>query len=445
MLPLLGLFSFVRAGIFRMQSRQSNQLPKTVRRRFSHACRFLLLVLIVSVTLPAAAERSDEKDEATATPLAGDVTTVPIGYLKQEVKRGIPLSRLNVEPKDIGIAGGEIALKDNNTTGRFTKQSFSLEVEHVAIGGDAVAALGKLVASGHRFVLVDAPADTLLKLSDSVKGKDVLLFNVRATDVSLRQEDCRANVLHTAPDRAMLADALAQYLVWKKWPRWFVVKGVFPEDLAYLDAMHRAAKRFGGTVVEEREYAETPGARRSDSGQLQVQRQMPVFTQGAPDYDVVIVADEREVFGPYLPYRTWDPRPVAGTSGLQAMSWHPAHEQWGATQMQNRFQRFAKRFMLPLDYQAWVAVRAVGEGASRAGSGDFAAINAYLRGDQFDLAGFKGQKVTFRSWDGQLRQPIIVAGPDMPVSISPQEGFLHERTAVDTLGIDQPESKCKFQ
>ncbi len=85
---------------------------------------------------------------------------------------------------------------------------------------------------------------------------------------------------------------------------------------------------------------------------------MPVFTQGAPSYDVVVVADEKEVFGPYLPYRTWDPRPVAGTAGLKAMSWHPAHEQWGATQMQNRFQRFAKRFMLPLDYQAWVAVRA---------------------------------------------------------------------------------------
>jgi ABC transporter substrate binding protein (PQQ-dependent alcohol dehydrogenase system) len=172
---------------------------------------------------------------------------------------------------------------------------------------------------------------------------------------------------------------------------------------------------------------------------------MPVFTQGAPDYDVLVVADEKGVFGPYLPYRTWDPRPVAGTAGLQAVSWHPAHEQWGATQMQNRFQRFAKRFMLPLDYQAWVAVRAVGEGASRAGAGDFGAINAYLRGDQFDLAGFKGQKVTFRSWDGQMRQPIIVAGPDMPVSMSPQEGFLHERAAVDTLGIDQPESKCKLQ
>src|SRR4029077_945143 len=169
---------------------------------------------------------------------------------------------------------------------------------------------------------VDAPAKTLLTLADSVKGKDVLLFNVSAPEVSLRQEDCRANVLHTAPDRTMLADALAQYLVWKKWPRWLVVKGTFPEDLDYLAAVERAAKRFGGVIVEEREYKGTLEARRTDSGQQQIQEQMPRFTQGVPVYDVVIVADEKEVFGPYLPFRTWDPRPVAGTAGLVAMSWH---------------------------------------------------------------------------------------------------------------------------
>jgi len=378
-------------------------------------------------------------------PPSGEFTQVPIGYIKQEVKRLIPLSRLHVEPEDYGLAGAQLALKDNITTGRFTKQQFALEVERVPIGGDAVAALQRLVASGHHFVLVDAPAETLLRLSDSVKDKDVLLFNVRAQDENLRQEDCRANVLHTAPDRYMLADALAQYLVWKKWQRWLVVKGVFPEDAAYLEAIRRAASRFGGTIVEEREYKEEPGARRSDSGQQQIQQQMPVFTQGAPDYDILIVADEREVFGPYLPFRTWDPRPVGGTTGLTAMSWHPAHEQWGATQMQNRFQHLANRFMWPVDYQAWIAVRAIGEGATRAKSGAFAPVNDYIRSKDFDLAAFKGQKVTFRKWDGQLRQPILVAGPDLPVSTSPQPGFLHQDAEVDTLGIDAPESKCKFK
>jgi ABC transporter substrate binding protein (PQQ-dependent alcohol dehydrogenase system) len=403
----------------------------------------VLLGFLLSVAAPALA--ADSNSSARSVSADSKPTLVPIGYLKQEVKHLIPLSRLNVKPEDLGIAGAEIALKDNNTTGKFTKQKFLLDVVRVPIDGDAVAALQKLVESGHHFVLVDAPADVLLKLSDSVKDKDVLLFNVSAPDETLRQENCRANVLHTAPDLDMLADALAQYLVWKKWQRWFVVSGAFPEDRAYLDAVRRSAKRFGAKIVAEREYKQKPGARRSDTGEQLIQLQMPVFTQGVPSYDVLIVADRRGNFGPYLPYRTWDPRPVAGTSGLRAMSWHPAHEQWGATQMQNRFQRFAKRFMLPLDYQAWVAVRAIGEAASRTHSGDFAPINAYIRGDQFDLAAFKGRKVTFRKWDGQLRQPIIIAGPELPVSTSPQQGFLHEHEEVDTLGIDEPESKCKFK
>jgi ABC transporter substrate binding protein (PQQ-dependent alcohol dehydrogenase system) len=401
------------------------------------------LGFFLAISLPASAVEegaSATPDEASAKP-----TLVPIGYLKQEVKRPIPLSRLNAEPDDLGIAGAEIALKDNNTTGTFTKQAFTLEVERVTSGADALDALQGLVAGGKQFILVDAPAETLLRLSDAVKGQDVLLFNVRAPEVSLRQEDCRANVLHTAPDRAMLADALAQYLVWKKWTRWFVVSGVFPEDRAFLEALRRSAKRFGATIVAERIYEEEAGARRSDTGQELIQLQMPVFTQGAPAHDVLVVADERETFGPYLPYRTWEPRPVAGTAGLKAASWHPAHEQWGATQMQNRFQRFAKRFMLPLDYQAWIAVRAIGEAASRTGSADFASIAGHMRSDELELAAFKGQKVTFRRWDGQLRQPIVVGGAELPVSMSPQQGFLHKGAEVDTLGIDEPESACKLE
>jgi len=418
--------------------------PKSLPCRISSKCLlvagFLGFFLFGAPSvLLAETGASEAKDAAPAKP-----TLVPIGYLKQEVKELIPLSRLNVKPDDLGLAGAEIALKDNNTTGKFTDQRFTLDVERVPIGGDAVAALQKLAASGHHFVLVDAPGDVLLKLADSVKDDDVLLFNVSAPEVNLRQENCRANILHTAPDLAMLADALAQYLVWKKWQRWLVVKGTSPKDKEYLEAIRRSAKRFGATIVEERAYESTSGARRTDTGQQLIQLQMPVFTQGAPSYDVLVVADRGELFGPYLPFRTWDPRPVAGTAGLEAMSWHPAHEQWGATQMQNRFQRFAHRFMLPLDHQAWIAVRAIGEAASRTKSGDYAPINAYIRGDKFDLAAFKGQKVTFRKWDGQLRQPIIIAGPELPVSTSPQQGFLHEHEEVDTLGIDAPESKCKL-
>jgi ABC transporter substrate binding protein (PQQ-dependent alcohol dehydrogenase system) len=59
-----------------------------------------------------------------------------------------------------------------------------------------------------------------------------------------------------------------------------------------------------------------------------------------------------------------------------------------------------------------------------------------------DLAAFKGVKLSFRPWDGQLRQPILLADADSLVSVSPQPGFLHQFSELDTLGIDRPETKC---
>src|SRR5205085_7133786 len=172
-------------------------------------------------------------------------------------------------------------------------------------------------------------------------------------------------VIHIAPTRSMLADALAQYLVWKKWRRWLLVTGSHPKDKLYADALRRAAARFGGKIVQERVFEDTGGARRTDSGITQIQRQIPLFTQSAPEYDVLVAADESEVFASYLPYRTWDPRPVAGSAGLIPKSWDPAHDQWGAEQLQNRFMAMFARRMSALDGQAWVAARMIGEAASR--------------------------------------------------------------------------------
>jgi ABC transporter substrate binding protein (PQQ-dependent alcohol dehydrogenase system) len=96
------------------------------------------------------------------------------------------------------------------------------------------------------------------------------------------------------------------------------------------------------------------------------------------------------------------------------------------------------------DYAAWMAVRAIGEAATRIRSTDAATIAKYLRGDSFDLAAFKGVKLTFRPWDGQLRQPILLADANSLVSVSPQPGFLHQYSELDTLGFDRPETKCRM-
>ncbi len=211
----------------------------------------------------------------------------------------------------------------------------------------------------------------------------------------------------------------------------------------YADALRRAAKRFGHKIVEERAFAYDPGSRRSDGGFEQIQQQIPQFTQKVPEHDVVVVADEGELFGDYFPYRTWDARPVVGTAGLYATSWHPAVELWGGTQFQNRFKRMNNRQMRPLDYNIWMAVRSVGEAATRKKSAMPKDLIAYMRSPEFELAAFKGQKLTFRAWNGQLRQPILLVTGKMHVTVSPQPGFLHQFTELDTLGIDKPETKCK--
>lgn len=378
---------------------------------------------------------------AAAATARGD--EIRIGYLRLPESRAA-ISLLDVPAQNDGLAGAQLAMEDNNTTGRFLDQRYVLEDVTLKSRDDAAAALFALADKGTSLVIADLPPDALLKAADAGRARGILIFNAGAIDDRLREEDCRANMVHVAPTRSMLADGLAQYLVWKKWRRWLLVAGSHANDKLYADALRRAAARFGAKIVQERTFEDTGGARRTDSGVTQIQRQIPVFTQSAPDYDALVAADESEVFASYLPYRTWDARPVAGSAGLVPKSWDAAHDQWGANQLQNRFIAMFSRRMTALDGQAWAAARMIGEAASRTRSGDPKALLAFLKSPDFALAAFKGQRLTLRDWNQQLRQPILLADGRTIVSVSPQESFLHQTSELDTLGYDRPETKCKL-
>ncbi|SDJ45830.1 MULTISPECIES: ABC transporter substrate-binding protein [Bradyrhizobium] len=378
-----------------------------------------------------------------ATPVfAADPIEIGIGYLGHAGVKA-KLSLVEQPADNDGVAGARLAIEDNNTTGKFLNQHFTLEEVRLKDGDDAVKAVTAL-ADRNGFIIADLPADELLKAADAVRERGTVLFNAGSIDDRLRETDCRANIVHVAPTRSMLADALAQYLVWKQWKRWLLVAGSHDQDKLYADALRRAASRFGAKIVQERTFEDTGGARRTDSGVTLIQRQMPVFTQAAPAYDVLVAADESEVFASYLPYRTWDPRPVAGSAGLVPASWDAAQDQWGAVQMQNRFMKLNSRHMTALDMQAWTAVRMLGEATSRTSSGDSKTVFHFLKGPDFSVAAFKGQRLTLRDWNLQLRQPILLVDGRMVVSVSPQEGFLHQTSELDTLGVDRPETKCKL-
>ena len=389
--------------------------------------RISFMVCVAALAMWAGAARAEQ----------GNVAVVRIAVLSQLVERPPALSNLEVPPDDSGLLGARMAIMENNTTGRFMKQRFELREKIVPVRGDVVAAFKELVGDGYRFIVANLSPGTLLRVADLPEAKEVLIFNAGAPDDILRNEQCRANILHTIPSRAMMADALAQYLAWKRWPEWFLVVGRRKEDRLFAGALKRAANRFGAKIVAEKVWAFGPDARRT------AKLEVPVFTQGV-DYDVLIAADEIGEFGEYLMYRTWEPRLVAGTQGLVPTTWDRAHEQWGSAQLQSRFLKTFKRWMNQLDYTVWAAIRAIGEGATRSRSNQFKDIADYIHSEKFVLAGFKGQKLTFRDWNGQLRQPILLATPKAVVSVSPQKRFLHQRTQLDTLGYDKPESICRL-
>jgi ABC transporter substrate binding protein (PQQ-dependent alcohol dehydrogenase system) len=369
---------------------------------------------------------------------------IKIGYLGT-IEKTTTISLLEMPASNAGLAGAQLAIDDNNTTGKFLNQSFALE--EILLNGkdDPAAAVREFSNRGISLIVTDISAASLLKAADAGRERGVVFFNSGATDDRLRQEDCRANVIHAAPSRSMLADGLAQYLVWKHWTRWLLVSGSHEPDELAADALRRSAARFGARIVQEREFKDTGGARRTDSGLVQIQSQIPLFTQSAPDYDVLVTADESQVFADYMPYRNSQPRPVAGSAGLEATSWDASFGQWGALQLQSRFTKKFSRWMTALDMQAWTAVRMIGEAVSRTNSADPKTIASYIIGPDFALAAFKGDKLTVRDWDLQLRQPILLADGRTIVSVSPQPGFLHQHSELDTLGFDRPETKCQLK
>ena len=381
----------------------------------------------------------------TPAPAEEAAPTLRIGYVSLRAPQRLPNTFLDPPPEDEGVQGARLGLADNGTTGRFTGQRFALEERAAREPEEALDAVRGLLAAGLRFVVADLPAPVLLRAADSPEAASATLLNAAAPDDALRNEECRRNLLHLTPSRAMLADALAQFLAAKRWRNLFLAVGPGEGDRLYAEAVRRAARKFRLRLVADKPWTHDPGAQRTDTGHVSIAAEAARFTQGAPSYDMLVVADETGFWGDNLAWRTADPRPIGGTHGLVPTLWARPHELWGATQLQRRFRALANRWMTPRDHAAWLAVRAVGEAATRARSTDPAAVAAYLRGPEFELAGFKGTRLSFRDWDGQLRQPILLAGPRELVSVSPQPGFQHQFSELDTLGTDRPETRCRFR
>ena len=470
----------VRRIPIRRQSRRSKALADVefslwfASKRQVRAGLFALALLVPALLAPARAEAPDRLPAPAApagslrgparqrppTLPAGSLRPLPGGagsrrraqtknmrvvYLGKEYPEPLPLSYAEKPITDKGIQGARLMLKEANQAGNFVGHSFELIEAIVPEDGDVVAKAKEVLASGERFIIADLEPADLLAVADLPEAKDAVIMNIRSSATALRQEDCRINVFHVIPDYAMRADALAQYLIWKKWPRWFVIRRDTPEDQDYLARSSAPPPASAARWSSDKVYDLPPGARNLDSGHQQIQAQIPMETEEAPDHDVVWVINSDDDFGDYLMYRTYLPRPVVGTQGLQAMSWDKSYTESGAMHFQNAIPRLAKRPPVERDYTAWLGFRALADSAMKSGKTSPAEVKAYML-----------SPVQARRLQGPGHELPHLGPSDAPADRArrrhPRSGFdfaagglpaSHQRHR--HAWLRQPETKCKFK
>ena len=365
-----------------------------------------------------------------------DILNVNILYLEQKIQRPPVLSNIIEEPEDLGIKGAQIAIIDSNKSAKFLNQNFTLESKISFDENELIKTFEEFIKNKNSYVLLNVEDSLLEKLLKNPLSKDALLINASSQNTNLRKTICQNNLLHTSASNAMLYDGLVQFLVKRDFKKIFLLSGKNPKDLQIKEDIKRAAKKFGAKIVVEKDWDNNSDIRRKASDEF------PVFTQ-AKDYDVILLADYYGDFGEFVYFNSWLPRPVAGTQGLTPVLWHKVIEQWGAAQMQSRFEKFSSRWMESRDYSNWLAVRTIITAISKTNTSDLKTNLDYIYSDDFDVAAYMGRKLSFREYNGQVRIPISLVQPRALISTSPQVGFLHPITDLDTLGIAPFEMECK--
>ena len=369
---------------------------------------------------------------------------IKIVHLKRMVEREPTIYSINPEIINNGILGSRMGIKDNNTTGKFTNQKFELIEKNIMPNESAKEIFEEFRKNNYNFFILDVSSEDLDKIISSDILGDAILINVSLKNNDFRNQKCDKQLLHTAPSYMMVTDALMQFLKKKNLTKLFLIFVTNNRDKQFKDSLKISVKKFGLTITNEKKWDFTHDFRRT------ADLEFVKFTQGEK-YEVLVLADEGNTFGDsgnsfgdYIPYRTWKPNIVVGGEVLKPTSWHHTHEQWGGNQMQSRFLKNFNRFMTNIDFNSWVGIRVFGEAITKTKSLDPKTILDEILKENFKIAAYKGKPVSFRKWNRQLRQPILLVTPRALVSVSPQNGFLHPRTELDTLGIDEPDTKCKL-
>ncbi|HEX6019556.1 MAG TPA: branched-chain amino acid ABC transporter substrate-binding protein [Burkholderiaceae bacterium] len=350
------------------------------------------------------------------------------------------LQRSQLERAALGHASGpavdavELALADGRIELDSAGATLALEAVPVAGAAAAAAAAARAEKAGAAALLTDLPAAWTLAVADATK---LTVLNIATADDRLRSVDCRRNLWHVGPNERMRTDALAQTLVARRWSQVLLLTGPSEADRERSVTAQASIKRYGLKLVASRPFKLSADPRERDLGN-------PLLLTSPStvgSYDVVWVVDSDGEFALSLPYHTALPRPVVGDGGLAALAWSSRFERYGAPQVTRRLLKAAGRRMDAHDWSAWMAGKALVAAAVAAPKGPAAAWAQAL--GSVELDGSKGVALSFRPWDGQLRQPLLLTDGRAVIGTAPVDGVLHPKNTLDTLGADAPEKLCK--
>lgn len=336
-----------------------------------------------------------------------------------------------IEPDDLALAGIETAINDVNRTGKFLGYQFVKPVAKTISSNEITMNRDELNTVD--LIITDLSADSFNGLLGLLQPqqKTPIVFNVGNQLDDLRTRYCSAPVFHSVPSHAMRADAMAQWMVSKRLKEILLIHGDNPLDTAFADSLQASAKRYKLSIEEVKKWSFDFDLRRSAAEEI------PQFTNIGRSYDAVWVADALNLFGFGIPYNTHRQVPVLGDAGLRPLAWHGAHERWGARQLQGRFKQQHGREMRSQDFSAYLAVVSVATALQTSGL-SFENMASRLLAEEFNLAAYKGRKLSFRNHSKQLRMPLALVAGKAIVSHAPLPGFLHQSNEMDTLGFLSP-------
>lgn len=314
----------------------------------------------------------------------------------------------------------------------------------------AARAAQRLVATEGAFALVGGigpgQAEAIAKVAQE---RRVLFFNIGNPGDALRRA-CNRLTFHVEASAAMYLDALTDWFVRANFRRWFLVH---TRDAGGQALLARARK-----ALEVRHWgANVAGTAAVAAGQPDFSKELEAVGRARADVVVLLLGGEDQMtfLGQYetsglRAQVTGFPDPLTQTrdyfyallrvaprsaAGYRPLLWEPTLDNYGARELNARFQQ---RWGQPMDSPGWAAYQSVKmlyESAFFARSLEAGRLVPYLERPQTVFDVHKGIGVSFRPWDHQLRQPFYL----VKIKAEPNPGFeLSKRVGLASLVGEAP-------